>query len=144
LELRDRLENELAIAHIEAQFAWEKGATDAQMQDVLKLLRQSMWRWDFGVASHGGSFHAPQEIQRILAHGLDKALQARLGISKVLVKLGYTADVPMPDISTKEKAQNYIGLDIPAEKAAKEKFMDNIVPEWLKIAKENKKLVEKI
>ena len=144
LELRDRLEAELATAHIEAQFAWEKGATDAQMQEALKLIRQSMWRWDFGVASHGGSFHAPQEIQRILAHGLDKALQARLGISKVLVKLGYTDDVPMPDISTKEKAQKYIGLDIPAETAAKEKFLDTIVPEWLKKAKENKRLVDKV
>jgi len=144
MELRERLETELAKAHIEAQFAWEKGATDAQMQDVLKLLRQSQWRWDFAVASHGGAFHAPQEMQRVLGHGLDKALQARLAVSKVLVKLGYTGDVPMPDISTKEKAQKYIGLDIPTEKAAKEKFLETIVPEWLKKAKENNKLVEKI
>jgi len=132
LEVRDRLETELAKAHIEAQFAWEKGATEAQMKEVLKLIRQSMWRWDFGVASHGGSFHAPQEIQRILGHGLDKALQARLEISKVLVKLGFTGDVQMPDISTKEKAQKYIGLDIPAEKSAKEKFLDTIASEWIK------------
>jgi len=143
LEVRDRLETELAIAHIEAQFAWEKGATEAQMKDVLKLLRQSQWRWDFGVASHGGAFHAPQEIQRILGNGLDKALQARLAISKVLAKLGYTADVPLPDISTKEKAQKYIGLDIPAEKAAKAAFLNTIVPQWIKQAKENKRLVEK-
>ena len=143
MEIRERLETELATAHIEAQFAWEKGATDAQMQDVLKLIRQSQWRWDFAVASHGGSFHAPQEIERILGHGLDKALQARLAVSKVLVKLGYTGDVPLPDISTKEKAQKYIGLDIPTEEAAKEKFLNTIVPEWLKKAKENKRLVER-
>jgi len=143
LELRDRLENELAKAHIEAKFAWDKGATEAQMHDVLKLIRQAMWRWDFGVASHGGSFHAPQEIQRILGHGLDKALQARLAIAKVLAKSGYTGDVPMPDISTKEKAQMYIGLNIPAEKAAKEKFLNTIVPEWLKKAKDNGRLIEK-
>jgi len=142
-EVRNRLEEELAKAHIEAQFAWEKGASDAQMKEVLKLLRQSQWRWDFGVASHGGSFHAPQEIQRILGNGLDKALQARLAISKVLANLGYTDDVPMPDISTKEKAQQYIGLDIPAEKAAKEKFLNTIVPEWLKEAKANNHLIER-
>jgi len=50
----------------------------------------------------------------------------------------------MPDISTKEKAQKYIGLDIPAEKAAKEKFLNTVVPEWLKQAKENKRLIDKI
>lgn len=26
------------------------------MKDVLKLIRQAQWRWDFGVASHGGAF----------------------------------------------------------------------------------------
>ncbi|MDR1762792.1 MAG: ammonia-forming cytochrome c nitrite reductase [Dysgonamonadaceae bacterium] len=143
-ETRGRLETELAKAHIEAAFAWEKGATEAQMAGVLKLLRQSQWRWDFAVASHGASFHAPQEIQRILAGGLDKALQAQLAVSKVLVSLGYTGDVPIPDISTKEKAQKYIGLDIPAERAAKEKFLTTVVPEWLKSAKENNRLAEKI
>ena len=111
-EIRNRLEQELAKAHIEAKFAWDKGATEDQMKDVLALIRQAQWRWDFGVASHGGSFHAPQEIQRILSHGLDKAMQARLAVSRVLAKHGFTDDVPMPDISTKEKAQQYIGLDI--------------------------------
>lgn len=65
-EIRNRLEQELAKAHIEAKFAWDKGATEDQMKDVLAFIRQAQWRWDFGVASHGGSFHAPQEIQRIL------------------------------------------------------------------------------
>ena len=51
----------------------------------------------------------------------------RLAISKVLAQHGYTADVPMPDISTKEKAQEYIGLDMEKERKAK----DKIVPEWL-------------
>ena len=81
-EIRNRLEQELAKAHIEAKFAWDNGATEAQMKDVLALIRQAQWRWDFGVASHGGSFHAPQEIQRILSHGLDRAMQARLAVSK--------------------------------------------------------------
>ena len=47
----------------------------------------------------------------------------------------------MPDISTKEKAQKYIGLDIPAEKAAKERFMNNTVPGWLKEAKANGRII---
>lgn len=71
-------------------------------------------------------------------------MQARLAVSKVLAKLGYTDDVPMPDISTKEKAQQYIGLDMAAERQAKEKFLNTVVPEWIKEAKANKRLAEKI
>lgn len=140
-EARNRLETELVKAHIEAKYAWDHGATEEQMKDVLKLIRQAQWRWDFGVASHGGAFHAPQEIQRILSHGLDKALQARLTVAKVLAKHGITEDVPMPDISTKEKAQKYIGLDIKQEREAKEKFLKTVVPQWLQKAKEEGKLI---
>jgi len=130
-ETRNRLETELTKAHIEAKYAWDHGATEEQMTEALQLIRQSQWRWDFGVASHGGSFHAPQEIQRILSGGLDKALQARLVISKILAKKGFTGDVPMPDISTKEKAQAYIGLNMDKERADKQKFLEMIVPQWL-------------
>ena len=137
-EIRNRLEQELAKAHIEAKYAWDNGATEEQMKNVLALIRQAQWRWDFG-----GAFHAPQEIQRILSHGLDRAMQARLAVSKVLAKNGFTGDVPMPDISTKGKAQQYIGLDIDAEKAAKERFLKTTVPAWLEKAKSNGRLAQK-
>lgn len=140
-ELRALLEKELSKAHIEAKFAWDSGATENEMKEVLLLIRQAQWRWDFGVASHGGSFHAPQEIMRILGHGLNKAFQARMAINKILVSHGYTDDVPLPDISTKEKAQQYIGLDMSAEKAAKDRFLQEVVPEWLKKAKEKGRIV---
>lgn len=139
-ETRTALERELAKAHIEAQFAWNKGANAQQMAKTLKLIRQSQWRWDFGVASHGASFHAPQEMQRILAGGLEKALQARLSVAKVLAKLGYTDEVPMPDVSTKEKAQRYIGLDPDKLKKEKKEFLEKVVPQWLQKAKENGRL----
>ncbi|MFC2516509.1 MAG: ammonia-forming cytochrome c nitrite reductase [Prevotella conceptionensis] len=134
-EIRNRVENELATAHIEAKFAWDKGATEAEMKPVLDLLRKSQWRWDFAVASHGAAFHAPQEITRILSHSLDFASQARLKVAKVLARHGFTADVPMPDISTKAKAQAYIGLDMKQKEADKEKFLNTIVPQWIKKAK---------
>lgn len=76
-----------------------------------------------------------------MAHGLDRALQARMELVKVLAAHGYNKAVPMPDISTKEKAQKYIGLDIPAERAAKEKFLKEIEPEWLKQAKANGRMI---
>ena len=134
-EIRNRVENELATAHIEAKFAWDKGATEAEMKPVLDLLRKSQWRWDFAVASHGASFHAPQEITRILSHSLDLANQARLKVAKVLARHGFTDDVPMPDISTKAKAQAYIGVDMKQKEADKEKFLNTVVPQWIKKAK---------
>ena len=134
-EIRNRVENELATAHIEAKFAWDKGATETEMKPVLDLLRKSQWRWDFAVASHGAAFHAPQEIMRILSHSLDFANQARLKVAKVLARHGFTGDVPMPDISTKAKAQAYIGVDMKQKEADKEKFLNTVVPQWIKKAK---------
>lgn len=142
-EIRNRVEKELATAHIEAKFAWEKGATEAQMEEVLQLLRQSQWRWDYAVASHGGSFHSPVEFQRILSMSLDRAHKARFVLSKVLAQLGYIGDVSMPDISTKEKAQAYIGLDMRQEREAKKQFMETVVPKWLETAKANNRLVSR-
>lgn len=141
-ELRALVEKELSQAHIEAKFAWDKGATENEMKEVLKLIRQAQWRWDFAVSTHGGSFHAPQETMRILGHGLNKAFQARMAIHKILVTHGYTDDIPLPDISTKEKAQRYIGLDIPAERAAKDKFLKEVVPVWLQKAKEKGRIIQ--
>ena len=142
LSLRNRLEEELTKAHIEAQFAWDKGATEQQMENVLKLLRQAQWRWDFGVTSHGAAFHAPQEVMRILSDGFDKVTQARILIMKILMRQGYTGEVPMPDLSTKEKAQRYIGLDIEAERIAKDQFLKTVVPQWQKEAAENNRIIE--
>ena len=141
-EIRERLETELAKTHIEAKFAWDRGATEEQMKNILKLIRQAQWRWDFCVASHGASFHASQEVLRIMGNGIDKTLQAQMDIMKVLFKLGYSGDVPMPDISTKEKAQRYIGLDMKAENEAKEIFLKTVVPQWREEAKANKLLTE--
>lgn len=140
LEIRGRLEESLAKAHIMAKAAWDNGATEDQMQESLKLIRQGQWRWDFAVASHGASFHAPVETQRILAHGLDRAMQAQLELQKVLYAHG-VKDVAMPDISTKEKAQEYIGLDMKKLNENKAKWIETVVPKWIEKAKENKKLI---
>ena len=77
------------------------------------------------MASHGGSFHAPQEIQRVLSHGLDRAMQARLAISKVLAKHGYTDNVPMPDISTKDKAAGIYRARYGCRKSCKGQFPED-------------------
>ena len=47
----------------------------------------------------------------------------------------------MPDISTKEKAQRYIGLDPQKLNDKKQKFLKTVVPKWLEEAKAKGKLV---
>ncbi len=106
----------------------EQRATATQMKNVLQLLRQSQWRWDYAVASHGGAFHSPVEYQRILSLSLDRAHKARFETAKVLAQLGFTGDVPLPDISTKEKAQAYIGLDMQKEKTDKKNISGGYYP----------------
>lgn len=136
LELRGRVEQELAKAHIMAKIAWDKNVKPEAMATSLQLIRQSQWRWDMAVASHGASFHAPVETQRILANSLDRALLAQLELQKVLFAHGVT-QMDMPDLSTKEKAQAYIGLDMAVLKANKAEWMKTVVPQWLEKAKEN-------
>jgi nitrite reductase (cytochrome c-552) len=140
IEIRSIVEKDLAKLHITAKFAWDKGATEAQMKPILQLIRQAQWRWDFVVASHGSSFHAPVESQRIMSHSLDRTHSAMLALQKVLFTLGQS-DAPMPDISTKDKAQLYIGLDMKDLNAKKEIFKKTMIPEWLKEARAKKKLI---
>ena len=49
----------------------------------------------------------------------------------------------MPDISTKAKAQSYIGLDMPKLNSQKKKFLDTIVPKWIEQARKNKRFITK-
>ncbi|HOE05931.1 MAG TPA: ammonia-forming cytochrome c nitrite reductase [Bacteroidales bacterium] len=130
------LEDLLVKAHIETAFAIEKGATPEQLKPIHTYIRAAQWRWDFVAASHGGSFHAPLECMRIISSGIEKASLARLEVARLLASLGYNQDVPMPDISTKEKAQTYIGLDPVKMKADKEEWLKNKLPGWLKKAEE--------
>lgn len=68
-----KVNHELALAHLEAEFAWKKGATEAEMTKALDDIRKSQWRWDYSLASHGAAFHAPQEVMRLLADAMTYA-----------------------------------------------------------------------
>ena len=141
-EVRDRAEQELARAHFETKFIIDKGATDAELAPIQALLRKSQWRWDYAIASHGATFHAPQEVIRLLSHSVDYAQQARLLIARVAAKHGHMGEIPVPDYSTKAKAQAAIGLDMNMLNQNKRRFLDEIVPKWIMDAKKNGKLIE--
>ncbi|MBB6460411.1 ammonia-forming cytochrome c nitrite reductase [Flammeovirga kamogawensis] len=134
-ERTKRLEKILVRTHVEAKKAWDLGATEAQMKPILMDIRHAQWRWDYAVASHGGSFHAPVEISRIVTTATDKAQEARIKLARLLADLGYDKEVPYPAIETKAKAQKYIGLDMPKLEKEKKTFEKNIIPKWLEQAK---------
>ncbi len=134
IENRDKLEELVVRAHVEAKFAWDNGATDAQMKDILQDIRHAQWRWDYAAASHGGSFHSPVEIGRVIGTGITVAQEARIKLARLLAELGHNAPIDYPDISTKAKAQAYIGLEMEKLKEEKQLFLINILPKWLEAA----------
>ncbi|HQU70821.1 MAG TPA: ammonia-forming cytochrome c nitrite reductase [Calditrichia bacterium] len=130
------LEELLIRAHIEAQKAWQLGATEAQMKSILMDIRHAQWRWDYSVASHGGTFHSPVEASRIVSTATEIAQEARVKLARLLGQLGFSGEVAYPDISTKAKAQAFIGLDMDKLNDEKETFLKDLVPVWKKEAAE--------
>lgn len=130
---------ELAKAHIEAKYAWDNGATAEQMKNILKLIRHAQWRWDWVAAANGVGFHSPLEAVRVLASSIEKAKDARFELQQVFYALKVPVPVPMPDIATIEKAQKYIGLDMEKERATKAKFLQEVLPVWIRATEQGKR-----
>ncbi|MFO7669233.1 MAG: ammonia-forming cytochrome c nitrite reductase [Bacteroidales bacterium] len=130
IENRDALEELLVRSHVEAKLAWDLGASEDQMALILQDIRHAQWRWDYAAASHGGSFHSPVETSRVIATGIQTAQESRIKLSRLLFKLGYTTEVPYPDISTKARAQTYIGLDAGVLETEKAAFLRSVIPGW--------------
>jgi nitrite reductase (cytochrome c-552) len=136
IQNRDKLEELLVRAHVEAKKAWELGATEIQMKEILMDIRHAQWRWDYSAASHGASFHSPVEIGRVVASGIDIAQEGRIKLARLLASKGFIDEIPYPDISTKEKAQAFIGLDMIKMKEEKDIFIRTVLPVWDKQAEE--------
>ncbi|WP_221031280.1 ammonia-forming cytochrome c nitrite reductase subunit c552 [Actomonas aquatica] len=136
IELLELTENALVAAHIEAKAAWEAGATAEEMKPVLTLIRHAQWRWDWVSSANGYGFHSPVEASRVLGTAVQKAESARNALTRVLFAHGVTDPVAMPDISTKEKAQAYIGLDMDKIHGVKERQKAENFPAWDEAAAE--------
>jgi nitrite reductase (cytochrome c-552) len=139
IENRDKLEELLVRAHVEAKFAWDLGAKEEQMNQILIDIRHAQWRWDYAAASHGGSFHSPVETGRVISTGLTIVQEGRIKLARLLANLGHNKEIAYPDISTKAKAQKYIGLDVKKLKSEKNRFKNKLLPKWLKEAEEREK-----
>ena len=144
IENRDKLEELLVRAHVEAQKAWELQATEVQMKDILTGIRHAQWRWDYAAASHGGSFHSPIELGRVISTGITIAQETRIKLARLLASQGFNKEIPYPDISTKAKAQEFIGLDMKKLNEEKQEFRKNVVPQWMITAKEREANYDKV
>ena len=132
-EIRDKLETQLVRAHVEAKAAWDAGVGEREMEPVLQHIRNAQWYWDFTAASHGASFHSPVEMTRVVGLGMDENQQARVILARILANRGI-GEIAYPDIDTKIKAQEYIGLPMNKLRVEKEEFLKLIIPQWDKEA----------
>ena len=137
------LQKYLAKAHIEAAKAWELGATQEQMDAIQKGIRRAQWRWDYSVASHGAAFHAPLETSRIVTSAVAIIQEARLQLALLLQQLGHEGPVEMPDLNDKAALQAYVGIDIDQERIEKQRFLQEILPQWLEEGREREAKKEK-
>lgn len=133
-QLRHLAESALAKAHLEAKIAWDNGANEEEMKPALQLIRQAQWRWDWVAAANGLGFHSPTEAMRVIGTSIQKAEEARRNLAVILVNNDVKYPADLPDYSTKEKAQEIVGLDMKMLRTDKENFLKTTAVEWDKLA----------
>jgi len=115
-ELLTITEDALVKAHLTIGDAVRRGATDAELQECRRLLRSANTFWDYIATANGMGFHAPQESARVLAKATNLAQESRIAAERIRARPGASGPVPMPDLSTKAKAQAYIQPFVEAQK----------------------------
>jgi nitrite reductase (cytochrome c-552) len=114
------VEDAITRLHLEIGDAIAKGATDAELEKARSLVSKAQMYWDDVAANNGFGFHAPQESARVLSKALKFASEGRLDVQLVRAKRGAMEPVALPDISTKEAAQEFIKPYVEAQKAKSE------------------------
>ncbi len=136
MEVKLLAEKALVAVHIEAKAAYDAGADSTELIPALKLIRSAQWRWDWVSSANGVGFHSPLEAIRVLSTSIQRAEEARRFITQILMKHGVRKPIPFPDLSTKAKAQAFIGLDMKKLEAEKSEWKKKILPVWDAKAKE--------
>lgn len=75
----------------------------------------------------------------MISTGITIAQETRIKLARLLAQLGHNQEIPYPDIATKEKAQQFIGLDIPKLNSEKQDWLQTVVPQWMNEGKEREK-----
>ncbi|MFO7999067.1 MAG: ammonia-forming cytochrome c nitrite reductase subunit c552, partial [Bacteroidales bacterium] len=76
-------------------------------------------------------FHSPTEALRVLGTSIQKAQEARILLTSIFNKYGVPYPIELPDISTREKAQEFIGLDMETIRQRKETWKEEVLPQWI-------------
>ncbi len=134
-ELRRITEKTLARLHLEAKTAWDAGASEEEMAEVLQLIRHAQWRWDWVAAANSMGFHSPAEALRVLGTSINKAQKARVHLARIFGRYDVPQPVELPDYSTKELAQQVVGLDMDDVRRQKTDFKNDVLPKWLEEAR---------
>ncbi|HWG84094.1 MAG TPA: ammonia-forming cytochrome c nitrite reductase subunit c552 [Deinococcales bacterium] len=119
-DLMNRAEKTITSGHLEIGAAMKRGAADAELERPRTLIAKAQMYWDYVSAANGMGFHAPQESARLLGKAIDLAQDSRLETTRVLARRGGLDPVQVPDVSTVEKAQEYIKPFVTAQTAALE------------------------
>lgn len=119
-QMSDQTEDAIVNLHLSIGEAATKGATEAELAKPRELVSRAQMYWDYVSANNGMGFHAPQETARVLSRALAIASEGRLVLAATRGKYGLPPTAPLPDISSKEKAQAYIKPFVDAQKAKKE------------------------
>lgn len=135
-ELRRIVEKNLARLHLEAKTAWDAGATEEEMEDVLQLIRHAQWRWDWVAAANAMGFHSTAECLRVLGTSIQKSQEARIHLARIFGRYDVPQPVELPDFSTRELAQQLVGLDMEDIRRQKADFRTSVLPVWLEEAKQ--------
>lgn len=106
------------------------------MKAILTDIRHAQWRWDYAAASHGGSFHSPVESARVVASGLVIAQEARVKLARGWQNQATINQLKCQTYLLKKRPKNFIGLDMEKLRREKKEFKQNVLPQWLKAAKE--------
>jgi nitrite reductase (cytochrome c-552) len=108
LELMLIAEQNITLAHLEIGDAMKRGATDEELTEVRDLVSRAQMNWDYIASGNGMGFHAPQESSRVLGKANNLAQECRVLIQRIRARYGALGPLEMPDISSKQKAQEFI------------------------------------
>ena len=81
--LMDRAQQALEALLDAVLDAKERGHSEQELAEALRLHRKAQWRLDFVSAENSMGFHAPQESARILAEAIDYARQGQLSVERL-------------------------------------------------------------
>ncbi len=97
-------ENAIAAAHFDIAAAVQKGASDSDLLQPRKLLREAQFYWDYVSSSNGMGFHSPTEAVRIAGKAVDLSQEARVQTARLLARFGVFQQPVYPDLSDRQKA----------------------------------------